>query len=334
LLMLKRVAFDFAGRRSACNLRDTLVLAGTPRSGTTWLLELFRTLPGYKALNEPLMYEEARQENGFSWRTHAAPDEHHPEKRNHLKEMLTGRLGVSPAWYFEANARPLQLLEHATQQKMVVKFCRAGRMLQWLHQQFDVRGTVLIIRHPCAVVASMLRHGGFEKESSVREPLVQHVLDSQDIPDVLRERFFSTLQSIDSQVEALAVMWCLDHYVPFHLHRKVGYPWVLTAYERLVAAGIGELERITDALGVEITEAMHAQLDVASSSIRDRPHREAQDQLSKWKDRLTPNQAEDILRIVDAFELDFYTDRLEPDYERLMHFQCDNARANISTYAT
>ena len=131
--------FQAIGSHSVSTTEDTVVIVGTPRSGTTWLLELLRTLPGYKAMNEPLMYEEARNGHGFSWRTYLDPDGKAEEQRAYLERILTGRLGISPAWYFEADIRPTQLVEHATRDRLVVKFCRLNRMLHWFCGQFGVR---------------------------------------------------------------------------------------------------------------------------------------------------------------------------------------------------
>ena len=328
----KRTIFDLAGRVASCDVRDTIVLAGASRSGTTWLLEIFRTLPGYKALQEPLMHDEVREQSGLSWRPHIVPNAHRPRQRAYLEKILTGQLELPVAWFFEACSQPMQLLEHLSRRKLVIKFCRAGRMLQWQCRQFEMRGTVLIIRHPCAVVASMLRHGAWEGVKQ-NEGKWGQAFQNHDIPEPLREQVFSTLEHVNSRVEVLTLTWCLDYYVPFHLHSEAGYPWVLTAYERLVAEGIRELERIAAALDVEVTPTMRAQFDVPSSSVRDRPRQNAQDQLSKWKDRLAPKQVDDILRIVDDFDLGFYTDALHPDYDRLMQFQRDEVETNISTHA-
>jgi len=38
-----------------CPLKSTVIIAGTGRSGSTWLAEILRGLRGYKYLNEPFM---------------------------------------------------------------------------------------------------------------------------------------------------------------------------------------------------------------------------------------------------------------------------------------
>ncbi|MCS3827477.1 hypothetical protein GGP85_002947 [Salinibacter ruber] len=320
---VKEAIFQEAGRHAEPSTNETIVIAGFPRSGTTWMLELLRGIPGYKALNEPLLHKEARKEHGFGWRTYIAPEETAPEKHAYLETILTGRLGISPAWFFEADSRPGQLLEHARRTRLVVKFCRLNRMLHWFSDSFDVRGPVFIVRHPCAVVASMLKHESWETATdSVQNHHKEQALHTEFLPPELRSLVDPVLAKIKTETELLATLWCLDHYVPLRYHSQKGYPWTLVSYERLVRKGQAELRRITDALGVELTDEMKNQLDDPSSSVRDQLHRDAERQLSKWRRRLSEQQIGTVLRIVDDFGLsDIYTRNLEPDYDQLNEMQ-------------
>ena len=319
---VKNAVFEEAGRRNRCQIDETVVIAGSPRSGTTWLLELLRTLPGHKALNEPLMYGEARHEQGFSWRTYLNPKEEADEQRAYLKTVLTGQLGISPAWHFEADSRLGQLVEQATRRKLVVKFCRLNRMLHWFIRQFDVRGPVFIVRHPCAVVASMLRHGGWDEEHLNGHRAREIAEPRKGLPMPLRDEFELVLENIETRTEALATMWCLDHYVPLIQHADGVYPWILVPYERMVTQGREELRRVTNALDVQMTPEMRDQLNEPSSSVKDQLHQDAERQLSKWRRRLSDRQVDDVLRIVDDVGLSsIYSDDLEPDYDHLNKFQ-------------
>jgi hypothetical protein len=325
---LKRGAFRSAGRLGACNVRDTIVVAGSPRSGTTWLLELLCTLPGYKAMNEPLMYEEARREHGFSWRTYLDPSENATPQQEYLHAILTGQLGISPAWHFESTSRSSQLLEHATRRKLIVKFCRLNRMLHWFATRFTPRGLLFIVRHPCAVVASMLRHGGWSDEQLSRSSLRNQVekLD-EELPDSLRDVFEPIIDRIETKTQMLATLWCLDHYVPLHHHAEAGFPWVLAPYERLVTRGTDDLDRIAGALDIEVTPEMQDSLRSPSSSVTDQLHRDAEKQLSKWRRKLSEEQIDRILQIVEQVGLSrFYTNALEPNYDRLNRCQSENHR--------
>jgi hypothetical protein len=325
---IKEGTFAAAGRKGLCSIDETVVIGGVPRAGTTWMLELFQLLPGYKALNEPLMYEEARTEHRFGWHKYIGPNDSAPTQRKYLERVLTGQLGISPAWFFEADSRPAQLLEHATRQRLVVKFCRLNRMLHWFSRHFNVRGTVLVVRHPCAVVASMLRHGAWDEAKLHGSTRREQALHGDRLPEALRDPFDPILDRITSRVEVLAVHWCLDHHAPLLLHAHDGeYPWVLAPYERLVAHGSSELDRIAEALGLEATPQMRDQLREPSSSVEDQVHSSAERQLSKWQRRLTEAQIQQVLAVVDEVGLsEFYADALEPDYGALNGCQLPRAR--------
>lgn len=313
----RHIGFEVAARVAPCNIEDTIVVSGSPRSGTTWVLELFRLLPGYKAMNEPLMYEEARRDHGFSWRTHLAPEAAGAQQYEHLNDLLRGKAGT-PAWHHASSSYVEQLWELATRRKLVVKFCRLNRMMHWFAGQFEVRGIIFVVRHPCAVVSSMRRHGGWDEENVEAEQVRDYAEPDDGLPPSLERPFVPILDRIESRIEALATLWCLDHYVPLVEQAEGVFPWTLVPYERLVTAGRNELRRITDALGVEVTPQMKDKLRAPSSSVKGELHRDAERQLSKWKRHLSSAEADAILRIVEEVGLSrFYTEELEPNYEAL-----------------
>jgi len=314
---LKEAVYNRVSQSIApCDIQDTIVVSGSPRSGTTWVLELLRTIPGYKAMNEPLMYEEARRDHGFSWRTYLDPDAEAERQHEYLRTILRGQLGISPAWFFEAETRPAQFVEHGTHNSLVVKFCRLNRMLHWFSRQFDVRGTILLIRHPCAVIASQLRHEGWDPDRLVND------LDSRDafgaMPDQVYEQHADIFELVTTRFEIMTAVWCLDYYFPLLGDEDSTPSWILLPYERLVTRGRNELRRVTEALGIEMTSEMKGQFDEPSTSVRDQLHQDAERQLSKWRRCLSDDQIESVLRIVNQLGLSqFYSEALEPNYEAL-----------------
>lgn len=308
-------------------IEDTIVITGSPRSGTTWLLELLRALPSRKAMNEPLLHDKkARTDHGFTWRTFISPEAPAPKQRDYLKNILRGRLGVCPAWHFQATSRTGKLIEHVTNHRLVVKLCRINRMLHWFAQQFEVRGPVLIVRHPCAVVASMLKHGAWDREKLHWNEAQKIAVPESGLPTSLQSTFGSILEQVETLPEALAAKWSLDHYVPLIHHAREEHPWILVPYERLVTQGQNELRRITDALNVEQTNEMRVRLEKPSSSVKDFS-RDAEQQLSKWRRRLSSRQIDSILSITDQVGISkFYTKKLEPNYEALNDYQVPSSR--------
>jgi len=309
----KKTVFRTAGRLGECSISDTIVVAGNPRSGTTWMLDLLRTLPGYKAMMEPLWQETDKERYGFSSWTYLEPQEEADTQKEYLEDVLSGRIGTSPAWHFEKSTRLAQLLEHATKDRLVVKFIHLNRMMHWFCNQFDVRGLVFIIRHPCAVVASTLKAGGWSDKPF---RAVYNHLEPEQLPPSVYEHFSPIIEEVETRTEALAVLWCLNHYVPIYHNSECSYPWIIVPYERLVTHKGKELNRIGDAMGFCVNDEMRRNIHKSSSSIYSNPHDEDYKQLSKWRSRLSDRQINEILKIVDKFGIDdIYTDSLEPNYD-------------------
>jgi hypothetical protein len=325
LQMLKDVAFQTAAYAGQPEVSDTIIVAGAPRSGTTWLAELLRELPRYKFLNEPLFLRNypAAREAGFGWRTHFSPEEENKKVESFLGDVLSGRVPRGPLWHYKASSSVGRLFEHAMNPKLVVKFCRVGRLLHWLMERFEVRGAVLIVRHPCAVLSSQLEHGGWDPDQLAHDINSEKALGQ--VPDSVRNRFADALGRVSTRVEMMAVRWCLDYFIPLIEYADRGHPWVLVPYERLVLNGERELRRILSTLNAGMKDANRHRLTVASTyASSDLKKDDKKQQLGKWKSRLSEHQIKQILEIVSGFGLDFYTRDLEPDYSRLNSLQNEN----------
>jgi hypothetical protein len=56
--------------------------------------------------------------------------------------------------------------------------------------------------------------------------------------------------------------------------------------------------------------------------------------LSKWKDALSSKQIDRILDIAETYGLDFYSQEIEPDYDRLLKYQSSSAKKSSLAVST
>jgi len=314
LQSIKNAVFRATTRLFSCDLQDTIVVAGSPRSGTTWLSEILRELPGYKMLNEPLNLTSstlASRVDGLEWRTHVPRKASFPELEAVLRQAFTGKVETLHMWRFQSSSSMRKEVEVLTNRKLLVKLVRASRMLPWLSRQFPVRAIVSVFRHPCAVVASQMN---YKPEWRNAKPPVASELRAtygQTLPDEIVSRFQSTLAGVESTVERLAALWCLDTYMA--LQGPMHGNWIVTTYEELLGDTEAELKRILQILGEPLTEGMRAHFrEPSNSAARDLATNDEKKQLSKWRSRLTEEQVDAILRIVGDFGLEIYDDALRP----------------------
>jgi hypothetical protein len=325
LHLIKKQIFDrLTEWFGTCRPENTIIVAGAPRSGTTWLAELIRELPRYKMINEPLRLStnpRARRA-GFDWRTRVAPREARPKLEQHLRDILQGRVELGPAWHFQSTHGLGKLISHLANDRAVVKLCRAGRMLHWIHRVSSVRNSVSIVRHPCAVVASMLKMGNNWQPPDDYEAtrLVESAPDY--LPDHIGRRLQSLPDKCSCWVGHLALQWSLDHYFALHHDAEGSFPWVLTTYEELLSNGEHELNRILGSWDFRLTAAMRDRFRTPSEFASDTLRVDKiQTQLTKWKRELSPAQTDAILDVARAFDLSIYGDSPYPETDELEGFR-------------
>ncbi len=292
------------------------LVAGVPRSGTTWLAEALSKELQAKMLDEPLhlnRYPYLREEEIAEWRTTLPPDVKRPDLRKHLSRAFQGRL---PGYYvFPTSSPGKQLYKYLFDQRLIVKTVRIGRLLPWLRRCFsNIGGIVYSFRHPCAVVASQLNYeGGSVWGNRKVADLDLELLEL--LPDEISRKLKVAVANASSTVEALAVQWCLDNYFPLNQGFDPCHV-TLTTYEELLL-NPNEFHRITQILG---WDRRHSRVAL---STKDPSHSASDDlrdpyaQISKWREKLTTSQIDAILQVVEAFGVHLYTEDVEPNLKHL-----------------
>lgn len=307
-------------------IKDTILLAGTPRSGTTWLMEILRTLPGYVSLFEPVnpIFFPESYESGFTARKCLPIEYNWPEGKEYLEKAFAGKTYTRVPLY---QLNPEMFMNRFFGKKLIVKAIGLSRLLPWIAQNIQLRSIFFIIRHPCAVVSSQLKTGycGYHlnnKPYSDIFPRVENVLEeASELPN-MDEKILNRLKKIKTKEEILSAIWCLDNYVP--MSSKKPFPWNFVIYEKLISEGESAVRELFTKIGEEtIPKAAIEKLNIPSMlAPRDELKivKDSSKQLSKWKKYLSKEQIENILNIVSDFGLDFYTEEIEPDYKKIQKF--------------
>lgn len=288
--------------RASYDASDALVVAGAPRSGTTWLAELVqRSVPDSATCFEPLHLRYMRRavEAGYFWDTYVPEDRDWPEGEAYMRDVLQGK--AMNSW----TASHTSCASCWRPRRWIVKFVRANLMLGWLHRRFGLGPIGLIMRHPCATVASQLH----------LEWKARHI---PAFPTIYKEypKLRAYVDTLESPVEYMAANWCLLHWVP--LRRPLPYPFHIVTYEGLVANGASELGSLLEQWGYRVPEEVETLLSRPSLTTgKGAAVRTGSNPLHAWKSRLSSEQTQSILAVVEAFGLDFYTEDAEPDYDRL-----------------
>jgi len=239
---------------------------------------------------------------GLGWRPYIAPETDWPEAEAFLRRILTGQL------LDRMNTKHLTLAQTFTRNAWVIKSVRSSAILKWTTEKLPIRTPILILRHPCAVVSSQTYSG----RQIIPLPLEINPAFAAAFP-----QFVDYVKTLKTQHEARAAWWCMHYYPALTLPKP--HPWLLVTYERLVKQGEAELERIFDALEIDMPKKAIEHLKTPSATTKEWSNVLAnKDLLAGWTNKhLTKEQIKQILKVVSTFGLDFYGEDLEPDYGRL-----------------
>ncbi|MCK5699505.1 MAG: hypothetical protein KAI29_00065, partial [Cyclobacteriaceae bacterium] len=152
--------------------QNSIVLVCHPRGGSNWLGEILLNIHGAILIDEPLWRGYYRSINytpiigegkikqisklEFYFDQPIPYNAKWEEARKIMKSIINGAYSN----YDLYDKNKIKNLKNA--EIHIIKYCYSHLLLTWLHNRFNFKSIVLH-RHPCAVVASQLNHIGFAK---------------------------------------------------------------------------------------------------------------------------------------------------------------------------
>lgn len=259
------------------------LLAGSGRSGTTWLGNI---IAGDELVTyfEPFDYRRVPSFNGLGLRPYFRPDEPHEEWKDVVKKLLTG--GLNDKALVNSNEQ----LDPCTCKGTLIKEIRVNGILLWLQKNFSLK-FIFIIRNPCAVALSRLECNWVPEVDSFFE---NSNLISDFAIDVkpLKEKALNPLL-------AHVIMWCFENIVPL---RHFGENLPVFKYEDIMSDKENVVPAILDTLDLCFNEARQNTFDQLSN-MSTRRIIDRNELIFGWKNKISSDDLGQILYILEAFNL-------------------------------
>lgn len=262
--------------------RNTVFLAGSGRSGTTWLSDIINYRREYRFVFEPFHPGEVGICRHFNSKQYLRPDDRREEFLAPAREILSG--AVRSPWTDRFHRRFLA-------RRRLIKDIRANLMLGWLRTNFPGMPIVLLMRHPCAVAASRMALGW-------QDNLAATMRQQKLVDDFLRPMEEEILAA-KTPFERHIFLWCIDNYVP--LTQLSEGDVHLVFYEDLISYPERELPPLFDALGMGFDPAVYRQMKTPSPLSR---KTSAYSSLDEWYQRVDKAQIRRAVDILALFGLD------------------------------
>lgn len=268
----------------------TVFLAGSGRSGTTWLSGLINHDSDYRQIFEPFHPGKVEDFRGFGSKQYLRPEDRREEFLEPAQKAVTGQL--RGGWTDRGGA--------LVARRRLVKDIRANLLLGWLAENFPGMPIVLLMRHPCAVVSSRLALGwrdNLDETMDQRDLVEDHLMPMKDEIRAAREPF-----------ERQLFLWCIDNYVPLRQFRPGSIH--LCFYENLVLDPEPELRSLFRFIGRDFDGAVLGKLGRPSPTSR----RNEKPSVDGWRRRVSEEQLAKAGEVLGLFGLDkIYGPETRPD---------------------
>ena len=258
---------------------ETVFLAGSGRSGTTWLSGIVNHDSDYREVFEPFHPGKVREFRAFGSKQYLRPGDRREEFLEPARMALTGRL--RSGWTDR---------DGGAAGRRLVKDIRANLLLGWLAENFPEMPIVLLMRHPCAVVSSRLALGwrdNLDETMAQRDLVEDHLLPVEGRIRAARDPF-----------ERHLFLWCIDNHVPLRQFSPGSVH--LCFYESLLLDPEPELRRLFAFLGRPFDNGVLQKLGRPSFTSR----RGSRPSVNGWRGRVSGEQVARAGEILGLFGLD------------------------------
>jgi Sulfotransferase family len=274
--------------------RDSVFLAGSGRGGTTWVSDIINYRGEYRYVFEPFHPGKVDICRNFRSKQYLRPDDRREEYLGVARKILTG--GLRDRWTDRFH-------RNFVARRRLIKDIRANLLLGWMRANFPGMPIILLLRHPCAVVASRLALGW---QDNLSETMEQEEL----VEDFLRP-MEAEIRGARSGFERHLFLWCIENYVP--LKQFAPGEIHLSFYENFLAHPEEEVGRLFAFLGEKSDGRVYRRLERPSPLSRKNAFPEGSS-LDAWRRRVTDAQLERAAEVTKLFGLDsVYGEGAMPD---------------------
>jgi hypothetical protein len=216
---------------------NSIFLAGSGRSGTTWVSDIINYRNEYRYIFEPFHPGKVAVCEHFRPRQYLRPGDAREEFLGPAQTILSG--GLRSRWADRFHTRFFS-------RRRLIKDIRANLLLGWIRANFPKIPIVLLLRHPCAVASSELKLRW--------APGLDVFLSQRELMADFLEPFREEIEGVRTDFERHVIAWCIENLVPL---RQLGRGEVhLIFYESLCERPEEEVESLFAFLGKEFDRSV------------------------------------------------------------------------------
>ncbi|MFK8102564.1 MAG: sulfotransferase domain-containing protein [Saprospiraceae bacterium] len=260
--------------------QGAVLLAGSARSGTTWLAELINYRAAFRYIFEPFNRDEVKLCQHFAERQHLLASSVQAEFQVPLAQIMSGQFRNPWTDFYNTNS---------DNSRRLIKTVRANFMLPYFGTHFAEIPIVFLLRHPFAVAHSRMKLGWSAPLEALWEQENLRTTYLQPYDDLLKTK----LTVFERQV----LFWCLEN--KFALSGLTTHPrHKIIFYENFILEPRENIQDLFNFLALEYFTSIEKKLAHPSQSVQTRKTSERQ---NTWQNEVPKVSIEQGLVLLARF---------------------------------
>ncbi|MFC2159323.1 sulfotransferase domain-containing protein [Actinomycetota bacterium] len=285
------------------DINNTIMLAGSARSGTTWVANIINYNNEYRMMFEPFHPTRVDYCQILKNKSYISTENKDEELINLFKFVLSGRI------------RSLRINRYNTRwisKKRIIKEVTGNLFLKWLKINFPQVPIILLMRHPFSVAVSKIKLNFSNPDKEIEILFSQEKLVNDYLID-----YRMIAKNLNSIFEKYVFIWCVENYIPIRQFRKDEI--YISFYENLCLKSIEEVTRLFLFLNKEVNKKVINMIKIPSQTVKEHSSILTGDNLiHEWKKSVKKIDIEKGTKILKSFKLDkIYNERSIPDINEL-----------------
>jgi hypothetical protein len=266
--------------------RNTIFLASTGRSGSTWVSNIINYQNKYRYMFEPFHSKYVEICKDFNYRQYLRPDNKEDKYLIPAQQIISGR--IRNKWIDRFNKKLIS-------RRRLVKDIRANLLLKWLKTLYKDMKIILLIRHPLAVVNSRMKLGWGSN--------IKFFLEQANLIEDYLEPYMKEIKKTQSVFEDQIYSWCIENYVP--LQQFESKELHVTFYEDFILKPEETIKSLFNFLSINYKDRILNKLHIPSPEVREESAILTGDNLvENWKKYFDKEQILKSTEILSLFNLD------------------------------
>jgi len=292
---------------------DNVFIFCSPRSGSTWILELLLKTAKYRAVFEPIPSLEKALEKYGTPRLILSEDAEDHEFEHYFNGLLKPNFLNKKKWrYTDLNSRNIHLFTKG----IAIKTTRGNFCVDFIEKNTEQNmRIVFLVRNPFAVIKSRITRSTAHN-GRLKNKFSYNLKGLFASDDVFFKDYFGKyeplLVKVKDDITEHAFMWCIENK---HILDRIGEKSrLMLAYENLYTDFDFEYKKLCDYIGIPVRRNIQKHKNIKSTTsfsgkeadfIESSVFDDSQIFLRDWKDFFTEKNIADVMEILGDFEIDY-----------------------------